>query len=256
LWTARTIVAASLASVAVSAASVALLGRSLDLIDRTSFAKTTLVAHIAGYALGLLAGSVVVGSLVGAFRSGDRRALLRTVVTSYFGLMLVFASLFYIEAFFGDLQDAVFKYDHYRADALNHVDGPEYDSRRSFAGIEPRFWSGVDWPVHSGDFWGGLPPGRYTISPEHMRHVARTRSKNEVVQFLPEAGLLIFGDCLHLSVTTMTTVGYGDITPRSLPARCSTDVEAICNTLLLIFGLGMIFGNLRPEVAQMLKPDL
>jgi hypothetical protein len=79
-----------------------------------------------------------------------------------------------------------------------------------------------------------------------MRYIARTYSEADVVQFLPEAGPAIFGDCLHLSVITMTTVGYGDITPRSLPARVATDVEAVCNTLLLIFGLGMIFGNIRP----------
>ena len=41
----------------------------------------------------------------------------------------------------------------------------------------------------------------------------------------------------------MTTVGYGDITPRQFGPRFATDVEAVCNTLLLIFGLGMIFGR-------------
>lgn len=71
------------------------------------------------------------------------------------------------------------------------------------------------------------------------------RPLNAVVRFIPEASLSIFGDCLHLSVTTMTTVGYGDIVPRSLGARFATDSEAVCNTLLLIFGLGIIFGRWR-----------
>jgi len=223
-------------------------------IDRSSLTVGAWVVRIASYAFALLTTTVVVGSLVGAFRRGNRWQLLRTVLTSYFGLMLVFASTFYVTAFFGDFEDAIFKYDHYRADALHHVDGPYYLSHRAFAGIDARFWSGVDWPVHAGRFPEGLPPGAYELSPQQMRYIARTRSMYEVVQFLPEASFGIFGDCLHLSVTTMTTVGYGDILPRSPAARAATDTEAICNSLLLIFGLGMIFGNLRPDLEQKPPP--
>jgi hypothetical protein len=253
LWTAPTIVAGALCAVAVSFISVALLGHSLAIIDRSSVLQGSILAHAAGYALALLTGSVVVGSLVGAFRSGDRRALLRTVLTSYFGLMFVFASFYYIVAFFGDLEDALFKYDHYRADAVRHIAGPEYESRRAFAGIESRFWSGVDWPVRAGRFPDGLPPGAFRMSTTQMRDIASSHELNEVVQFLPESGPAVFGDCLHLSVVTMTTVGYGDITPKSLAARSATDIEAVCNSLLLIFGLGMIFGNLHPAAAR--PPD-
>lgn len=246
--------AGALCAVAIAVVSVALLGHSLAIIDRSSLLEGSVLAHTAAYALALLIGSVVVGSLVGAFRSGDRSALLRTVLASYFGLMFVFASFYYVVSFFGDLDDALFKYDHYRADELRHVDGPEYASRRAFAGIDSRFWSGVDWPVKTGRFPDGLPPGAYKISTTRMRDIAVNHALNEVVQFLPESGLAIFGDCLHLSVTTMTTVGYGDITPKSLAARTATDVEAVCNSLLLIFGLGMIFGNLRPESQEPPKP--
>lgn len=227
----------------------------MNLLGRGGFFRSSIVLHAGGFVLLLLTGSVVVGSIVGAFRSGNRAALVRTVITAYFSLMVVFASIYYIAAFFGDFTDSIFKYDHYRSDALRHIDGPEYESRRAFSGIESRFWSGVDWPVRSGRFPDGLPPGAYRISPEQMRYIAGSRSEAEVVQFLPEAGLAIFGDCLHLSVITMTTVGYGDITPRSLPARVGTDVEAVCNTLLLIFGLGMIFGNIRPALDAQKPPE-
>jgi len=248
-------VAGAVATVALAAASVALLGRSVDLLGQTGFLRSSIVLHAAGFGLLLLTGAVVVGSIVGAFRSGNRTTLVRTVIAAYFSLMFVFASIYYIAAFFGDLQDSMFKYEHYRSDALHHIDGPEYESRRAFAGIESRFWSGVDWPVRSGRFPNGLPPGAYRISPEQMRYIARTYSEGDVVQFLPESGAAIFGDCLHLSVITMTTVGYGDIIPRSLPARVATDIEAVCNTLLLIFGLGMIFGNIRPALDAQKPPE-
>jgi hypothetical protein len=244
-WTAPVIFAGALLSVVVSWLSVDFFGRALW----TDSLRRLVLPSLAGHALGIaflgLTGSVVVGSVAGAFRRGDRRALVTTVLTSYFSLMLVFASMFFEAAFFGDLQDAIFKYERYRADALAHVDGPLYESRRAFTGIERRFWSGVDWPVRAGTFPGGLPPGSYRVSVAQMRQTAASRTENDVIQYIPEARLAIFGDCLHLSIVTMTTVGYGDIAPRSLAARFASDIEAICNTLLLIFGLGMIFGDWR-----------
>ena len=255
LWTTPTIVAGALATIAVAAASVALLGHSFDVLDRDGFDRSSILARVAGFGLLVLTSSVVIGSIVGAFRSGNRNVLVRTVIAAYFSLMFVFASIYYIAAFFGDYQDAVFKYESYRADALHHVAGPRYTSRRAFAGIESRFWSGVDWPVRSGRFPNGLPPGAYEISTQQMRYIARSYPEDDVIQFLPEAQLAIFGDCLHLSVITMTTVGYGDIMPRSLEARFGTDIEAVCNTLLLIFGLGMIFGNIRPALDPAKPPQ-
>ena len=208
------------------------------------------LAHSIVFALLLFTATVVFGSVAGAFRRGDTRQLLITVFVSYFSLMLVFASVYYEAAFFGDLGDAIFKYESYRSDALNHIDGPRYETRRAFAGIEPRFWSGVDWPVRAGKFPGGLPPGAYQLTVSQMREIAATHPIEDVIQFVPEARLEIFADCLHLSVITMTTVGYGDITPRSLVARVGTDSEAVSNTLLLIFGVGVILGIKRSPATQ------
>jgi len=202
----------------------------------------SLIAHSAAFALLAFTATVVGGAISGAFRRGDTKELLVTVFVSYFSLMVVFASVYYEAAFFGDFQDAVFKYESYRADGVKHIDGPVYESRRAFFGIEPRFWSGVDWPVRAGKFPDGLPPGAYRVAPSQMRQIAATHPIEDVIQFEPEAELEIFADCLHLSVITMTTVGYGDITPRSLPARVAADTEAISNTLLLIFGVGVILG--------------
>jgi len=245
IWTAQTIFIGTTLAVAVSVLTVQILGQYLSSGHRTTLVVSSFIGHVAAFAFLALNGSIVAGAVAGAFRRKDRKALLITVITSYFSLMLVFASIYYEAAFFGDLQDAVFKYEHYRADALAHIEGPKYDDRRAFSGIARRSWSGVDWPVRVGTFFDGLPPSIYNVSPEQMRKIAGARPIEDVVQFIPEASLAIFADCLHLSVTSMTTLGYGDITPRSAAARFATDTEAVCNTLLLIFGLGMIFGNWR-----------
>jgi hypothetical protein len=195
----------------------------------------------------VLTTSIIIGSVASAFRHGNQVELLVTVLVSYLSLIVVFASIYYQEAFFGDYQDAVFKFHYYREEARTGQSGPALLDRRAFYGIENRFWSGVDWPVTDGHFPDGLPAGSYAIDRAQMRVAAGTLPIAEAVRFLPEARLAILGDCLHLSVITMTTVGYGDITPRSLPSRVAADVEALCYTLLLIFGLGIVFGNIKPQ---------
>jgi hypothetical protein len=243
IWNPQTIVIGALLSVGVAFLMVDVLGKHLMAESRASLPATAIVSHYVAPAFLLWTLTIVVGSVGGAFRRRDQKALLTTVIAAYFSLMLVFASAYYEMAFSGDLRDAVFKYDHYRADALRHVASPLYSEQRSFRGIERRFWSGLDWPLSAREYPSGLPPAIPTASPEQMRDTAGRRPLDNVIQFIPEARLAIFGDCLHLSVITMTTVGYGDITPSHFGPRFATDAEAVCNTLLLIFGLGMIFGR-------------
>jgi energy-converting hydrogenase Eha subunit C len=243
-WTAPTIALGALLSVVAAFVVVDVLGKHLMEIDRSNLPPSVIVSHFVAPIFLVLTMTVVVGSVGSAFRHRDPQLLLLAAIAAYFSVMVVFASMYYEMAFAADLSDAVFKYNRYRADALAGVTGPRYSDRRALAGIERRFWSGVDWPVEPGRYPGGLPPYVPSVTTAQMRANA-LRPLNAVVQFIPEASLAIFGDCLHLSVTTMTTVGYGDIVPRSLGARFATDSEAVCNTLLLIFGLGLIFGRRR-----------
>jgi Ion channel len=54
-------------------------------------------------------------------------------------------------------------------------------------------------------------------------------------------------DLLYFSVITMTTVGYGDITPACLPARAIAVVEAITGQLYLVSVVaGVVAGWQRP----------
>jgi hypothetical protein len=243
-WTAPTIALGAVLSVGAAFVVVDVLGKHLMEIDRSKLPPSAIIGHFVAPVFLVLTMTVVVGSVGSAFRRRDPRLLLLAAISAYFSVMFVFASMYYEMAFAGDLSDAVAKYQHYRADVLSGVASPRYSDRRALAGIERRFWSGVDWPVEPGQYPGGLPPYAPEITMAQMRASA-LRPLDGVVRFIPDASLAIFGDCLHLSVTTMTTLGYGDIVPSSLGARFATDSEAVCNTLLLIFGLGLIFGRLR-----------
>jgi hypothetical protein len=247
LWTTPTIIAGALLSVGFAFLSVTFMGRSLNGYEREHLpVLTTVTALAAAFSFMVVTISVVVGAIASAFRRGDERAVLTTVVVAYFSLILVFASIYFVASFVGDYESASFTYHAYKREALAGLQAPVIiEQQRALGGVVNRFWSGVDWPQTDGMFPGGLPPGSYAVDPAEMRKIAGMHSLAETVRFLPESRYSIFGDCLHLSVITMTTVGYGDVWPRSLAARIAADIEALCYTILLIFAVGMIFGNVR-----------
>ena len=55
------------------------------------------------------------------------------------------------------------------------------------------------------------------------------------------ARALTFPESLYFSLTTLSTVGYGDISPASNLVRLVTGLEIVCGILLLLFGFNEIF---------------
>ena len=51
----------------------------------------------------------------------------------------------------------------------------------------------------------------------------------------------VFGTMLYLSVVTMTTVGYGDITPLSASARTLTAIQSLCGVSFVSISVGHYF---------------
>ncbi|MFV0333201.1 MAG: potassium channel family protein [Tropicimonas sp.] len=61
---------------------------------------------------------------------------------------------------------------------------------------------------------------------------------------LPE-GSEVWSSMLYYSLVTLTTVGYGDITPLSPAARMAAGFEAVVGVLYIAVMVGSIVGNLR-----------
>lgn len=61
---------------------------------------------------------------------------------------------------------------------------------------------------------------------------------------------LSFPEALHFSITTLSTVGYGDIVPASSMGRSLAAIEVIIGTLLLLFGVSEILEYSRERRRQ------
>jgi voltage-gated potassium channel len=56
---------------------------------------------------------------------------------------------------------------------------------------------------------------------------------------------ITYSEAIHLSIATISTVGYGDIVPSSNAARVLTSIEVICGVLLLLFGVSELLEYTR-----------
>ncbi len=59
------------------------------------------------------------------------------------------------------------------------------------------------------------------------------------------ARAISYSEAIHLSIATISTVGYGDIVPASNAARVLTSIEVICGVLLLLFGVSELLEYTR-----------
>lgn len=194
--------------------------RLVDLTASDAFTQSERIFWIVLCAAG---GWHIVTAGVGrGFRKQSRRRMLLTIASSYAGLVVAFAGTYYVFCAFSD-HEQVLEYQAWVKGERLH---PE--QRRAFDGIKS-LWTGAD-----------LKPDEYLNA--FPRASAKGREKIDSV-FEPGNRLQTLLDCLHFSIVTMTTTGYGDISPKQWYSKVVADVQIVTGVTLLVFALGMLFGN-------------
>lgn len=208
-----------------------------------------LIPILLGCALGPL--GFVAWSIELSFKRRERMEMLITIVLSYVLLILVFASLYFSIDCISDYNSATEKTMYYMIAAEKNELPPAYSvDLRAFAGMTGKLWTGIGDDRRQLQEQSRFPKA---ISIESCLHEgARTQRARDAIHYQTDMVLPVIFDCIHLSVMTMTTVGYGDVSPQGGSiARPITDLQAIASTILLVLALGLLWGGwLTPPLSN------
>ena len=77
--------------------------------------------------------------------------------------------------------------------------------------------------------------------------------------------LLSFQDCIHFSLVTSSTVGYGDIVPKHPITKLIVDIQIVLSFIIVAFGIGVFIslkakkahqGNRLPDQSEQIENNL
>lgn len=193
----------------------------------------------------MLAGVIVtVGGPFGAGLTWRMRVAL--CITGYLATLLIFASGYYMMQTTGDYNRAVniqnrlnnnAEFPGLRIPLDNIVAGAELDcplkntNFRAFVGFH-----------EDRDLLDDSPLRRHMTESE-LEELAKNKRKSpaRMNRGTNCAGLWL--ECLHFSIVTAATVGYGDIVPQTLMAKMVADCQIISSTAMLVFSFGFILSG-------------
>jgi len=174
----------------------------------------------------------------------DRPQRLNTILTSYGAATMVFASIYLSMALAADFRSAQDEFFHYRWEGI-YVQQGSIKSVRPFT-LTDRAFTGV---THS--LWTTVRTKRPLpyLDEAGLASLWASRAQGPqeaIIHFDPRAVLPAFLDYFHLSIMTIATVGYGNISPVKWYAKLATDLEALTGLTLLVIALGMLLGGCPP----------
>ncbi len=236
----RPIIIWTIMSFLISLLSVEILGITFS--RSTSFLWTVLLTIIL---LFTIAGPfvTVVMAVKRSFKPQPRERQIVVIILSYFALIITFTGAYYAMVGFGDRVDAIRKFEHYQSEK-NYLDTEGNivvrKETRPFRGFNYRLWSGVDWP----DVEKEITRDRALSPHEPVEMIRNARGRQEdVIRFQPASKVAVMGNLLYYTIVTMTTLGYGDITPTAWYTKMFASMQVLSGYTLFYIALAMVISN-------------
>lgn len=237
---------------------------------------------IGSISISLIIPVCIVGySLAASLDSMSKIEGLYILILSYVVLIFSFGSGYYTIFWKEDLEDSFHQHIYYSS-LYNNFDFSttsfppnRIGNKRAFSGIKNRLWTGIEeYSEHDYFNRNVIAPTsdifkqiklynskykeQYVSNFKHLNIDEQTISSTFWTHYCFMNKWDIFFDCLHYSVVTISTVGYGDIFPQSRAAKVMTDIEIVAGQLLFLFALGVVLGKSsipKSECDSTQRPD-
>jgi hypothetical protein len=232
-------VAAAGPPLAVAATYLFACKQLVDLIGTGAGTPTRPEQTVLWGLLWLIGGSYLITTgVLRGFRPQSRGRMLLSIATSYVALIVVFAGFNYVLCAIGDKAQTVAVARQYARWVVDKTQQPTSIDLRAFRGVES-LWTGVDAYLPNSGL-DGWKPDDYLNA---FNAAAAAGPTSIEPTFKPESRLAAFLDCVHFSIATMTTTGYGDIVPNQFYSKLAADVQILAGVAVVVFALGMAFGG-------------
>jgi hypothetical protein len=185
---------------------------------------------------------------------------------SYLGIVLTFASLFFSFCFIGDFNDQVEARSYYHSQlALKNSIDTSYTilrvaDKRPFKGISHNLWTGISNPdsrILTGTKQNDSNWRDYGIYGDHfsngdidqvpMEIILKIAGRNltvpELCRYQKQYVADVYLDCIYLSIATIATVGYGDISATLWYSRFAIVCEVLSGIIIFVIALNLVFVN-------------
>ncbi len=187
-----------------------------------------------------------------AFRRRAAMEGLLVIFTGYMAVLISFAGVYYsfnVISDYHESQDSADFYMHVSTlvdKGLMQRAPARVNERRAFHGMRYFLWSGLADEARPA-FWH--PDAKVTddlllAAARRYRPSADSNAKAKFVpRFEEKQRLPSLLQCLHFSVVTMATVGYGDVHPNQWYSRLAVDGQILIGQILVVFALGCVLGK-------------
>jgi hypothetical protein len=202
----------------------------------------TLTLLVLGFLALLLPLSLSLFALFRSLKHHPRSEAAVLVIGGYISVLLVFASLYFLFVFIGDFVDTRESNSYYHTEIQRMRQRPDRElryrqvSERAFSGMSDRLWNGVEQRYGPLEDPRSGPPSPETISRQ-------SSSGQPSFDFQAQNRLAVWFDCLHFSTVTITTLGYGDIIPKTWYAKLAADLEVLMGIVFVSLSLGRVLGG-------------
>jgi hypothetical protein len=185
-----------------------------------------------------------------AFRRRAAMEGLLVILTGYMAVLISFAGVYYSFNVISDYHDAQ-DFAGFYIQASRHLDNglqKQVPSRvreqKAFAGMRYSTWSGLAEEARPAFLHPSAAVNDQQLLAAARRYGARPGGKEAFTpKFNAAERLPSLLQCLHFSVVTMATVGYGDVHPNQWYSQLAVDMQILIGQILVVFALGCVLGR-------------
>lgn len=176
------------------------------------------------------------------FQQNVKNRVLGDLAATYLSTIIVFSAGYYLISSLADYRHYMNEYHHYQNLPEQYKDIAYPNDTRGFNGTKHSMFESIDGLVEDVAVSYGKP-----VSPALKWQAVQTTENVFFPRYLTQKRRLYFLECFYFSVVTVTTLGYGDITPNFWFVKLAASIQSLLGVAIVAIGFGLIVNRIHQK---------